>query len=172
MKYLYSPAYNDNDDTYYAVPEELKGMVEVGPSKLANLVVSDPEVDLPESLVELSDDYDEACRILALRHSLDEWDGYFSVSTYNEKIVNAGSTREYLVVTDAEADDLWEQDLDSYLDECVLSELPESVQSYFDRESWKKDARIDGRANSLNRYDGDEDEVEIDDVSYFIYRQN
>lgn len=69
---------------------------------------------------------------------------------------------EYLVVTDGEADTLWDEDLENYLDECILPEVPELSQRYFDREAWKKDARSDGRAHSLDRYDGDEESITVD----------
>lgn len=79
---------------------------------------------------------------------------------------------EYLVVTDSEADELWDADFENYVDECILHELPEAYRGYFDTEKWKSDAKIDGRAHSLSRYDGDEDEIEIDGETFYIYRQN
>jgi len=77
---------------------------------------------------------------------------------------------EYLVVTDDEADELWDQSLDSYIDDCL--EIPETMAAYFDREAWKKDARMDGRGHSLSGYDGEECEETVDDVTYYIYRTN
>ena len=79
---------------------------------------------------------------------------------------------EYMVLTDDEADQKWDEYLDSYLDECVLPELPESAQHYFDRESWKYDARMDGRGHSLSSYDGCEYDAEADGETYYIYRTN
>ena len=86
---------------------------------------------------------------------------------------------EYLVVTDDEADELWEQDLDSYLDECVMPEVEENMRRYFDREAWKSDARQDGRAHSLGRYDGNEYEIRLEELDpdhyeteFYIYRVN
>lgn len=94
-----------------------------------------------------------------------------STSSYDEKIIEWGK-REYLVVTDEEADELWEEDLDNYIDECILSELPEQYKCYFDEEKWKDDARLDGRAHSLSRYDESEYEEEVNNTTYYIYRQN
>lgn len=79
---------------------------------------------------------------------------------------------EYLVVTDEEADDLWEDELDYYIDELILPELHKNYRNYFDRESWKSDARYDGRAHCLNRYDGGEDVETVNETDYYIYRQN
>lgn len=88
--------------------------------------------------------------------------------------VNPINGGEYLVLTDDEADKLWDEELDDYLDECVLYEWPEIAQRYFDRKAWKRDARYDGRGHSLARYDDEEHDVddEEDGVTYYIYRVN
>lgn len=78
---------------------------------------------------------------------------------------------EFLVVDDYDAELKWEDALDNYLEECVLSELPDVAQHYFDREGWINDAKMDGRALYLNTYDGTEYEEEVDGVYYYIYRQ-
>jgi len=78
--------------------------------------------------------------------------------------------QEYLVCTDDEADEKEDEQLESYIDECL--EIPEHVEKYFDREAWKEDARINGRGNCLNRYDSSEDEEEVNGETYYIYRQN
>jgi hypothetical protein len=51
-----------------------------------------------------------------------------------------------------------------------LYQLPEQYRNYFDSESWKYDARMDWRWNSLARYDWHEHEERVDGYSYFIYR--
>lgn len=97
------------------------------------------------------------------------------VSSYNELIIEYGN-QEYLVVTDDEADDLWEEDLNNYLDEIVLPELPLYLRGHFDDEAWKRDARYDGRAHSLSRYDGNEEEITVYEFKTledeFIYSNN
>jgi len=80
------------------------------------------------------------------------------------------SERDYDVMTDSEADKAWDESLDSYIDECL--DIPENVRFYFDEEKWKDDAKIDGRGHSLNRYDGSEEEANINDTDYYIYRTN
>lgn len=179
MTYMRGPVYNDDDDTYYAVPEGLQHVTQKDSAGLLSLIPrlkpdddNDDADDLLENFIELSDDYDESCRILALRFHLDEWDSYFSIQGWNDKRFQVGKNREYLVVTDDEADDLWDEDLEAYIDDCVLPGVPETTQGYFDRDAFKKDARMDGRAHSLNRYDGNEYDEEIDNTTYFIYRQN
>jgi predicted GTPase len=68
---------------------------------------------------------------------------------YSDEIFEYGR-QEYLVLTDDEADAKWDEELENYIDECILSELPEKYQPYFDRESWKRDAKFDGRGHSLS----------------------
>jgi len=77
--------------------------------------------------------------------------------------------REYAVGTDAEVDEAWDQALDSYLDECVLPELPDTAKYYFDRDAWKADARHDGRGHALSSYDGNELELAGD---FYAFRIN
>lgn len=77
----------------------------------------------------------------------------------------------YTVVTDEEADDLWEQELDNYIEECIMPEIPEHLQNYFDEDAWKDDARIDGRGHAISRYDGYEYEETVNGTTYYIYRQ-
>ena len=74
-------------------------------------------------------------------------------------------TAEYLVLTDDEADQALDEELERYIEECM--EIPEHLYAYFDREAWKRDARLDGRGRILGGYyDGCEYEV----GDYFIYR--
>lgn len=116
------------------------------------------------------------------------------ICSYNDQIVEYRS-QEYLVVTDEEADELWDEDLENYIDECIISELPELYKNYFNVEAWKNDVLIcDGRAHSLNKYDGEEVNITVyytedgefcsseDDIEneyneileqdFYIYRQN
>jgi len=77
-----------------------------------------------------------------------------------------------LCLTDSEADDRFEDELDSYIEECILAELPEWLRDYFDEERWKNDARFDGRGNTISHYDGRENEIEVDDEWFYIYRMD
>jgi len=79
---------------------------------------------------------------------------------------------DYYVLTDSEADEKWDESLDSYLEECVYPDLPESMRFYFDDEKWKRDARIDGRGHSLSSYDGNENEETVEGETFYIYRIN
>lgn len=79
---------------------------------------------------------------------------------------------EYEVLTDSEADDRWEEELDYYIEECIMPELPEHLRNYFDEDAWKSDAKYDGRGHSISRYDGEEYEETVNGTTYYIYRQN
>lgn len=182
MAYIPCPIWSDLQQSYVAVPAESSYLlvhVDDDTRKLPvlqkSIVVEDGESEdgddddeLPEGVVELDSWLDTACRQLALM--INEGDD----DVPNDEGHNRFSygRREWLVVTDDEADELWDQDLENYIDECILGELPEMAQNYFDREAWKKDARIDGRAHSLNRYDGNEECETINGEDYYIYRQN
>ena len=86
---------------------------------------------------------------------------------YGMTVFSYGS-QEYAVADDDTADSSWDESLESYIDECIIPELPENMVNYFDNEAWKRDARFDGRGHSLSPYDGEENE----EGEYFIYRTN
>jgi len=123
-------------------------------------------------------EWDAETRIKALAEFLECDEEDIVESKYGDNHFEHGSGKyppEYLVVTDNEADILWDEFLDNYLDECVLPELPEHLRLYFDDEKWKEDARMDDRGQSLSSYDGCEYEVEVEDENgkketLFIYR--
>jgi len=85
------------------------------------------------------------------------YDGGFSVSG-----------KDYMVLTDDEADTLWDEYLENYIDDCL--EIPEHMENYFDREAWKRDVR---RGHSLSSYDGEENCQNDSETSetFYIYRQ-
>ncbi len=93
------------------------------------------------------------------------------VSSYDDNVFDYGK-QEYLVVTDSEADERWEEELNSYIDEIVLSEIPEHYHNYFDYEKWKNDAKQDGRGHCLDRYSGAENFETVDNETFYIYRLN
>lgn len=132
---------------------------------------SDRDEIVPEGFV-LIDEYDEddAYRVLALLMHLDEFDA--SVTVHRNGQLEVGKC-EWLVLTDTEADDAYEKSLDNYIDECVLHELPEPYQMYFDSERWKNDARINGcRGSSLASYDGYEHYESTNYGTFYIFRIN
>jgi len=87
---------------------------------------------------------------------------------------------DYYVLTDEEADEKWEESLDSYIEECItpeierLSEGAGNLGYYvtFNEEMWKRDARMDGRGHSLSSYDGNENEETVENTTFYIYRIN
>ena len=88
--------------------------------------------------------------------------GRFEEAQYNHyglTILDA-EQGEYAIGTEDQAEEAWEQALDSYIEECIEPELPGSLMNYFDEEKWKSDARFDGRGHALSSYDGCETNVE------------
>lgn len=96
-----------------------------------------------------------------------------SESRHDDNLFEYGR-EEYLVCTDDEADRVWDERLDSYLDDCVLPEVPENVQNYFDRDAWKRDARMDGRGHAISSYDGHEHDAKDPETgeSFVVFRLN
>jgi antirestriction protein len=87
---------------------------------------------------------------------------------YGMAVFSHGNS-EYAVGDENEANDAWDQSLDSYLEDCgLLDSIPENLRNYFDREAWKRDAKMDGRGHSLASYDGDEIELEGGYVAFRI----
>ena len=110
-------------------------------------------------------------RIKALAEFLECDIDNLSESKWDDKVIKNGS-EEYFVVDDMEADVIWDERLDSYIEECILGELPEHLRLYFDNERWKTDAQMDGRGHSISSYDGKENEIEIDGEILYIFRLN
>lgn len=77
---------------------------------------------------------------------------------------------EYLFGTDDEMDREWDEALESYIDDCILPWL-NGYWQYFDNESWKDDVKMDWRWNTLNRYDGSEDDITYGWIIYYSYQQ-
>lgn len=118
--------------------------------------------------IELFEDFNEPETALALALVLDlsinEIDEIEENNDYRWTVQGV----DYLAGTDEEMDEAWDDDLENYIDECL--EIPKEMENYFDREAWKDDAKMDGRGHSLNRYDGGEEEININGVYYFMYR--
>lgn len=110
-------------------------------------------------------------RIKALANHLEIEIDEIQSTKYDEKILEVGND-EYLIVTDQEADDIWDERLESYIDECILPDIPEHARNYFDNESWKVDAQMDGRGHAISSYDGCEYDIEIDGEILYIFRLN
>ena len=116
------------------------------------------------------DDTEEAqeeARAEAIKEVTDELDSI--VEGYDRNIFEYYG-QEYIVLTDKEADEEWDRQLDNYLEECIYPELPEYLRVYFDDEAWKEDAKTDGRGHAISRYDGCEYEEQVNGTWYFIYR--
>jgi len=132
--------------------------------------IYDKDGNLREELVNLEDE-----KIIALGQFLDitpteaDEDIRKNDNSYSNDCEYLYSGILYLVCTDEEADELWDEDLENYIDDCL--EIPENVKPYFDKEKWKEDARQDGRGHSLGRYDGCEEEELVNGTYYYIYKQ-
>lgn len=97
------------------------------------------------------------------------WLGQPISDTRKDRVVNDG---EYLVLTDSEAD-AWEEDgLRSLFDDMIPRDIRDSfIGNYLDEDKFVED-NSGNRGENINGYDGNEEQVEFEGTTYFIYRNN
>jgi hypothetical protein len=169
ISFPYAMAEAERKACVVSLMEEIRPLWKAKVAEARKLLASTPS-DLTEIDETISlDDFDEPAKVAALASWLDV---HFSIIEEKGDIYTAEGI-EYQVLTDSEADDEWDKSLDSYLDECILPELPKNMKYYFDEERWKEDAKSDGRGHSLGRYDGEENEITDPETGemFFAYRQ-
>ena len=143
---------------------EVKETYDIVKSIPSDLRIEDEDFDL--------DDIDEPERMQALAQHLDCPPSIITESRYGGDNTFSAEGSDWLVVDDEEADEIWEEDLENYIDECILPEMDVMHRDYFNREAWMQDTKNLGeRGSSLNRYDGVEHYEKIDDTTYYIYQQ-
>ena len=99
-------------------------------------------------------------------YEAEEWDGIVNFSNGSE---------EYSVMDESEAESAFKERLDDYIDECVLSQMPDHLRFYFDRDAFVRDVELgDGRGPTMATYDGHEHEYfpPNSNTAYYIYRTN
>lgn len=157
--------YKTTEDTGGWYLSVVDGELRAGGLCVALEVVQDTPVEVVPEVVQDTTDYKRIALMQHLSCAYDEVENTYP-SCYDAEAA------EYLVLTDDEADEAFEEALDSVLDDVILPDLDEALQCYFDRKAWKRDASYDGRGHHLNHYDGCEEEVTVNGVDYYIYRTN
>ena len=102
-------------------------------------------------------------------------DRYLALAIYNDiyysEAVDLIDSEDYWVLTDEEADDKAELEVQYYLED-ALSEIPNYLRRYFDEYKYIS-AQTDDRGQLLSHYDGLEDSITLDNGSvFYIYRRN
>lgn len=156
----YHPEVFEIGDSYYAIPVTFKEFNGTDPV----LEQSHGRPVIPSGYLNLGDDYETSCRILALRMHRDEW--ALPISVYRETELTLGN-KEFLVLTDYEADNEIDKELERRSDELPL----EGLRAYFNEEAWKADCVREGRGRYLSSYDHLEHQQEVVPGTYYIYRQ-
>lgn len=120
---------------------------------------------------ELLENFDYPDEVLALAQHLElkinDVDG----------ITNTGNCRynvfgtDYICGLDNDVDEIFEESIKNYIDDCVLPEIPKLYHRYFNEEDFIADCKKDGRGHTLNRYDGCEDSEDVDGKIYYIYQE-
>ncbi len=117
------------------------------------------------------DDADPA--FLALAEYCDVDPCEVSAAKYGDNTYDADGG-EYLVLSESERESVAAERLESYIDECLLEGVADTIAQYFDRAAWKRDALLsDGYGHTISSYDGEEHEICTEDgSSLYIYRTN
>lgn len=98
-------------------------------------------------------------KVLALmQHTGDNWDD-----------ADSAIGRDYKVFTDDEAQKEFDENVELSVG-CVMSEIPEHLRQYFDKDSYISDNYND-RGTELSYYDGCEYTESVNGTTYYIYRQ-
>jgi hypothetical protein len=91
------------------------------------------------------------------------------IAEFDERIgwcLSYGNER-YIVVNEKERDEVARENLESYIDECVLYQFPDYLRHYFDEERFIRDAiEADGYGHYISTYGGEEHKF----GGYYIYR--
>lgn len=153
------------DIVYHRIPVKIVGShpywaVPVSSAVSEYGVLIGPE---PDNCVELVRDWDDAYKILALRNYRDEWRR--PTHTYGEEFACGKQT--YLVLTDSEADRLWELTLHREFNDL---ECDYRLKDYIDYGRWMDDAKEPCRAKHLAKFDHEEIKVTLEEETFYIYR--
>ena len=103
----------------------------------------------------------------------------FKISKYDENRIEYGN-QEYLVLTDDEADELSREQTEQLIEDCYLYEYKKDEEKsgksnpllqFLDLEAWIDDWSSN-RGEILASYDSEENDITIDNTTYYIYRTN
>ena len=90
---------------------------------------------------------------------------YYVLNTY------IYSDQEYAIAEGIEEVEIaMEKNIENYIDDRVLIEIPEQYRDYFNNSSFVVDMIADKTGHILVRYDGQMGEVEIGGIDYYIFR--
>lgn len=158
------------EDAWLSQVDEVYELVEETPANLTNSFMNplDTLGDPLPGYEEILGNFSEPEKAIAVAYFEDTDVSDVSDVSERYEIYSAGGN-DYMILTDEEADEKWDEYLENYIDDCL--EIPEPMARYFDREAWKRDARMDSRGHSLSSYDGEENEVRINGTTYFLYQQ-
>ena len=74
---------------------------------------------------------------------------------------------EFRLISDDSIERIHADEIQEYVDDCILNDCPETLQRYFDYDSFIRDCRIgDGYGHHFSSYDGSE----VNAASYYIFR--
>lgn len=153
LKYLFQQFFNPKDKT--DSPEKIR-LIEANKPLIINWIESKTNCDHE--------------RILALGRHLDFEFDLNDVTVSGDYYISVDGT-EYIVCTDEEADELFEDRIKDHFNDIVLTNIPEGYRRYMDFEKFKSD-EYQERGEYIAYYDGEEHEEHVDGTTYFIYKNS
>lgn len=102
---------------------------------------------------------------VAAWHDSDTDPTNYNESGYNSCVYECGRNRSFLVMTEEDKDERVRESAESYVQEFVLSQIPEHLHFYFDEDKFIEDSLSDFE-DSLASYDGNLAEIDIDSSEF------
>ena len=90
-------------------------------------------------------------------------------TTETEHRYSTAEGEEYDVLTDTQADNIYSDRFDDFVDECIICDIPDHLRIYFDRELYKKDTLISETRGHLLSIDNGENEQNHNGETFYIY---
>ena len=129
--------------------------------------------ELDEKYKEITEEDIDDDRIIVLMKHLDisPKEALEEIEDENRNYYTYGS-QEYLILTDSEADDKEYECVKSTIEDCYLPEIKDNpAYHYVDVEKWIE-CWMGDRGNNIASYDSEENEEEVNNITYYIYRTN
>lgn len=120
---------------------------------------------------ELLEDFDYPDEVLALAQHLELKINDVDGIIHNENCRYNVLGTDYICGLDNDVDEIFEESIKNYIDDCVLPEIPKQYHRYFNEEDFIEDCYKDGRGHALNRYDDNEYEETVNGKTYYIYQE-
>lgn len=121
---------------------------------------------------------EEAKAFVEYLHSCESEDTYFddinqeSYKFYGFGAVFRDGNSEYAVLSEDEIEDAFKACVRELADETIVHSMPEDSRRYFDYEAYTSDVEAGDGWGIMSSYDGNYEEITINEKAYYIFRLN